>query len=84
LLVTDKKLARDESTAIILVGQTREGIRIVENLIILLLPDIIKKQAKSLTAQVVMHRCFEPRRDRLYRQLDEIHQVVFVLTSAKS
>ena len=46
-----------------------------------MLSDIMKKQSKSLTAKVVTRRCFESRRDRLSRQLDDFLQVVFILIS---
>ena len=46
-----------------------------------MLSDIMKKQSKSLTAKVVTRRCFESRRDRKSRQLDDFLQVVFILIS---
>ena len=36
-----------------------------------MLPDIMKKQFGSLSALVVARRCFESRRDRKSKQLDE-------------
>ena len=44
-----------------------------------MLPDIMKKHSKSLTAKVVTRRGFEPRRDRLEDNLMNSHQVVFIL-----
>jgi hypothetical protein len=42
-----------------------------------MLPDIMKKQSKSLTAKVVTRRCFESRRDRQDGQLDCIQIKLF-------
>ena len=42
-----------------------------------ILPGIMKKQSKSLSAQVVTRREPLSRRDRKSRQLNDIHQVVF-------
>jgi len=45
--------------------------------------DIMRETSSNLlSVQVVTRHCFQSRRDRMYRQLDDFHQVVFILVSA--